>query len=272
MGTIYALITTHCNLSCPHCDIKNCNEYYDRDKFIDQLNKFDGSIILFGGEPTLYPDRLLDIYLSNPIINRKITSISTNLISFNDKILTLFQLIKHISTSWNLNRFNDEEYEKWLNNINIIGERIPDIKIRVLITMTEDLLKLSSDQFNDIIAKWNCNVINDIHFEHYVSDDVEAEYFNRCDEWLCSIYKGWKSKIKMNNINLVDNWYFDCSNVYTLYPDGNVKKGCPHNVNIKVPSKCYTCEKSDQCRPCQLQKYCSYPSNFIKLIKEEKEK
>lgn len=265
-GRLYALITTHCNLSCSYCDVKNCAEQFNRDEFINQLNNFDGRIILFGGEPTLYPDRLIDIYLSNPEINRKISSISTNLIYLDDKILSILQLVHYVCTSWNPSRFNENEYKKWLDNINLISERTPNISLRILVTMTDDLLKLSSDEFNNIINNWNSNIIKDIRFEHYIGDESDEEYFTKCDEWLCEIYKSWNSPIRMSNINEINNWYFDCSDVYTLYPDGTIKKGCPHSSNISVPLKCYECDRSDICKPCQLQRYCSYPYKFAQLV------
>lgn len=268
-GTLYALITSHCNLSCPYCDVKNCKEEFNRDLFIDQLNKFDGRIILFGGEPTMYMDRLLDIYINNPALTRKISSISTNLISLNPKLLSILQFIRYIATSWNPDRFNGNEYQQWLDNIKLIQEEIPTVEIRVLVTMTDELLKLSAEEFNGVIAEWNCPVIKDIKFEHCIGINSNKEYMNKCDEWLCNVYKTWESPITMVNIKEMKNWYHDCRDVYSLHPDGSITKGCPHAADIVVPEECYTCERNDVCKPCQLQKYCSYPFKFAELVKEK---
>ena len=54
MSTIYALLTRRCNLTCPYCDVKDVNDNYDHEKFINVLRSFNGGITLFGGEPTLY--------------------------------------------------------------------------------------------------------------------------------------------------------------------------------------------------------------------------
>lgn len=270
MPTLYALLTTNCNLSCPYCDVKKCDEVFNRDLFISQMNKFDGRIVLFGGEPTMYPDRLIDIYIDNPLLTRKISSISTNLIKIDNRVLTILQFIGSISTSWNPNRFNEDQYDRWLCNLREIDSNIPSVRIRILITMVPDILRMTPHEFNEIISKWNFNVIKDIRFEHYIGNDTSPEYFNKCDEWLCKIYESWNSPIRMSNIDIVNNWYFDCTDVWTLKPDGLLIKGCPHNMDIHVPEKCYTCDKSDICKPCQLQRYCSYPSKFIELVKSNK--
>ena len=263
---VYALVTTNCNLSCPYCDAKNSIDNYDREKFINALDDFDGNIILFGGEPTLYPDRLIDIFLSRPSINNKITSISTNLISFDDRVLTIFNIIGSISTSWNPSRFLDNEYKIWLNNLHILSNKIPDVRVRILITMTDELLDIDSLSFNRIVSEWDKSIIKDIRFEYYVGDETNPNYFDRCDNWLCDIYKGWNSCIDIDNTKHGREIYYDCRNVFTLYPNGFIRNGCHHGNNIIIPNECYTCDKINICKPCQLQKYCSYPKKFMELI------
>lgn len=267
---LYALVTTNCNLSCKYCDIKDKNDNFNYDEFINKLDIFDGDIILFGGEPTLYQDRLFDIYYSYPKINNKIKSITTNLMSINNKLITLFQIIGNLGTSWNPDRFNNLEYEIWLNNINKIAE-VSNLKISVLITLVDSVINLTSDEFYDIISKWNFDIIKSINFEHYVGPEVTQDYFEKCDNWLCEIYKKWNINAKIKNENRVKHWYNDCSEVYTLYPDGKLINRCPHNLPNNVPTKCYNCDRVSFCKPCQLQKYCTFPFKFYDLIsKNEK--
>jgi len=45
---LYAIPTMKCNLNCDHCFIVDTPEEFNRDKFISQLNNFNGEIILFG--------------------------------------------------------------------------------------------------------------------------------------------------------------------------------------------------------------------------------
>jgi hypothetical protein len=64
---------------------------------------------------------------------------------------------------------------------------------------------------------------------------------------------------------------FDCSEVYTLYPNGTLRKGCPNfEGEIYMPTKCYICNISETCMPCRLHKYCSYPHKFAKLLEERR--
>lgn len=272
MNHLYALLTTNCNLSCPYCDVKNCDDRWNKELFLEQLEKFDGSIILFGGEPTLYFDRLVDVVISTPKINRKIDSITTNLMKIDDRTLTILQIIGSVGTSWNPTRFTNDEYKTWVNNVDIVAKRLPDIKMRVLVTMTKELLSMPIKKVHDIISSWNSDAIRDIKFEYYVGDYANEEYFAECDEWLCNIYNGWNHDIILANTRDAKQFFYDCTGVYTLNPDGSMHKGCPHISNITIPTKCYTCEKADVCKPCQLQRFCSYPYKFIELVKERENK
>lgn len=265
--TCYAELTTRCNLSCPYCDIKNMDDHWNRDKFMKQLHEFDGKIILFGGEPTLYKDRLIDVFLSDPIINRKIKSITTNFMHIDDTILTILQMIKGVATSYSPTRFTDEEYKIWLSNINEFGEKVKGKTIGVLATMTFEMLNMSPDEMINIMKEWNNNVIEYIQFEHYVGPETTEEYFIKCDEWLCKLYSIWDTPIKLKNILRIRYWNNDCSNIYTIHPNGELTKGCPHNNKFYIPDKCYTCDKQEICRPCRLQKYCSYMPKFAELTK-----
>lgn len=268
--TLYALVTSHCNLTCPYCDIRECKETFNRDLFMKQLHDFDGSIILFGGEPTLYEDRLLDICYSDPLINRKIYSITTNLMNVSDKVLTVIQTIGRCGTSWNPDRFTDEQYKVWINNLNVFADKL-DMGLGILITMVDSVLDLSPYEFINIISEWNTKTVRTINFEYLVSDTTNPEYFDRCDKWLCNIYKNWNTPIKLINEDRVFNWYEDCSGHYTLHPDGSITKGCPHHMSPRVPIECMTCERANICKPCQLQSYCSFPKKFYELVKSTKD-
>lgn len=266
----YALLTTHCNLSCPYCDVKNNEDHWNRDKFMQQLHDFDGEIILFGGEPTLYKDRLLDVFLSDPVVNRKIRSITTNMIKIDDTILSILQIIGAIGTSYSPSRFSDEEYNTWLKNINEFGEKVPGKTIRVLATMTEELISKTPEEMMKIMSEWNSKVLDEINFEYYVGPEADEDYFARCDQWLCDLYNAWDTPIKLYNIKRMRPWYNDCTGIVTLHPDGTFTQGCPHSGNFCVPDKCYTCDKADVCRPCRLQRYCSYAHKFAELTKDDK--
>lgn len=261
---LYALVTTNCNLHCPHCDIRTRPDGYNRDKFIEQVNSFDGRVILFGGEPTLYQDRLFDIIENNSAKN--IASISSNLVVLNDRLVEFYKTLKGLATSWNPNRFSDEQYQSWLHNLNTLAEN--KLSCAVLITLTNDLFDLGVDRFIEISKAWNIDAIGYIKFEYYVGDTTE-EYYEQADDFLCELYTKWDSKIRIDNVDIVNFGYcFDCSNIFNLSPNGEMNLGCPHGYHPKVPIECYSCDKVDKCKPCRLQPYCSFPHKFAKLVKE----
>lgn len=264
---LYAIPTTHCNLNCNHCYIKNSPETYNREKFIEVLNSFIGEIILFGGEPTIYKDRMFDVINDNlSSINSLIGSISTNLMILDDDLITLYKRIKYVSTSWNPTRFKPDEYQTWLSNCKRLSDN--DIRYIIMVTLTDDLLSLTPREFLDITLAWKTPNVKLIKFEHYVGD-TGPEYFTNVDAWLCKLYKEWDSPIKFEMIDRVSCWNFNCNEVYTLFPDGTIVNSCPHNIKAIVPSECLTCERANECRPCKLQPYCSYPKQLAKLINEE---
>ena len=101
---LYAMPTSLCNLSCPHCEIRTHHESYNEDRFLDEFRRWDGDVIIFGGEPTLFRDRLLNI-IGDP----KIISITTNLLNLDDELIQYYNRI-HVSTSWNKSRFTNFEF------------------------------------------------------------------------------------------------------------------------------------------------------------------
>jgi len=262
----YALITTQCNLSCPHCDIKDQDDHYNEKAFIDQLVNNPGVITLFGGEPTLYEDRLKTI-INHPGIKDQKMSITTNLVHLTPNIIEMLKQIKSIGTSWNPNRFTDKEYQYWLDNLQVLKSE--GFKVGVLITLDRDLISMNSSEVMDIFRSWDSDVISSIRFEQVVADYTSKEWFDQVDNWLCQLRELWDIKIINKLDQLVFNWNYDCSNVYTLYPDGTRWQGCPHIQYRYIPTECYSCPHSDNCNPCILQKNCSFPKKYYELIKSK---
>lgn len=260
---LYAMITTNCNLHCPHCEIRTRPDGYNRDKFIEQLNNFDGRATLFGGEPTLYKDRMFDVIKNNTSHNIK--CISTNLIKLDDDLIEYYKTLGGLATSWNPNRFSDEQYKTWLHHLDVLAPL--GLSCGVLVTLTNDLFDMGPDEFLSIIKDWNPGAIRYIRFEYYVGDTTK-EYYDIADNFLCDVYNKWDSPITLDNISIINFGYcYDCSNVFHLTPDGELHRGCPHGYYPKVPTECYSCEMVDKCKPCRLQPYCSYPHKFANLIK-----
>lgn len=262
---LYALPTTHCNLNCPHCSIKNAPEDFNRERFINVLNSFEGSIILFGGEPTLHRERMFDIIEANKTGKHLIGAISTNLILLDEELIELYKKLKFINTSWNPQRFTPEEYTIWLSHCKQLKEN--DIEYRLMVTLTDDLLLMEPEAFIEKASEWDPSNISHLKLENYVGD-VTPDYFQRVDDWLCQLYLKWKLPIRIELFDQIDNWKHNCDEVYTLFPDGTLVNSCPHRAKIQVPLECLTCERAAQCRPCKLQPFCSYPKKLAELIKE----
>lgn len=266
----YAMLTTRCNLTCPYCDIKSADDGYDQEKFMQALRDFNGWFLLFGGEPTLYRDRLKHVMFSDPEVSNKIKSITTNLMILDDELMDIFKNFKSLATSWNPSRFRNNEYSTWLDHINKIDGQV---KFLVIITMTNELLQMDPDEIINTIRSWNSNTINIIGFEHYVGPETTQEYFDKCDDLLCEIYKRWDVPIRFKNVRmqLGYRYNFYCKRTHVITPSGILLPGCPQRQynEIKTPSECYSCDRVDVCKPCRLQNYCSYPKKFAELINND---
>ena len=261
---LYAIPSWHCNLSCPHCYVNEKDDNYNRDKFMESLNKFNGEVVIFGGEPTVHLDRLYDIINLN---KDKIKSVSTNLMILNDELISIYKSLHGIATSWNPHRFtNDSQYNTWMNHCKIISDN--DIKYTLMITLTDDLFEIPILEFINKLKTWITPSLKTIKFEHYVGTESTADYFERTDNWLCILYQHWDLEIPLQIADKVNNWKHDCSNIYTLEPTGVIRPGCPHKQLVSIPNECFNCERFEICQPCRLQRYCSYPKKFAKLVKE----
>jgi hypothetical protein len=240
---------------------------FDREKFLYQLNRFEGNIVLFGGEVTTNIPRMIDIYKNNKENGiSKINSVSTNLTILNGDLLKIYREIG-VSTSWNPNRFSEDEYYKWLINCQTLSYN--NIGYIIMITLTEDLFKINPVDFIALAKTWITDNLRLIKFEHYVGDENTPEYFERADNWLCELYDLWNIDIKFQTAEKACNWKMDCSEIYTLLPNGELKHQCPHSAQVYTPVECYTCDRVEICRPCRLQKYCSFPKKFAEKVKSK---
>ena len=263
---LYALLTNHCNLACPHCMIKNerDDEVFNKAKFMHVLNNWKGSITLFGGEPTLYLDRFFSAIETN-----NISSISSNLLILNEDIIEVYRDIP-VATSWNLYRFTKEQYNLWMKNLETLNNHNLE-GIWVLITITEDLINYDLTEFMKVIKRLDkLNCVEAIKFEQLVDSSKPKEFYEKCDDWLCKIYYLWR-KEKIRLINSIErevcNWNKECANEYTLYPDGKLIRRCPEYLDIKICEECLSCEYSNICTPCRLQQHCTFPKKLYNLIK-----
>jgi sulfatase maturation enzyme AslB (radical SAM superfamily) len=267
---VYALVTTECNLQCAHCYLRTLPDNYNREVFLEKLNNFEGRIVLFGGEPTLYEDRLFDIIRSNGENGvSKIASISTNLIRLNDRLLDFYKSLKGIGTSWNLSRFNEENYRIWLTNLQVLLDN--SIRHTILITMTNDLIRWPIENFSKILKEIGESPLRRIQLEYCIDPSNTKEYYDTVNDWVERLYE-FHPELRI--FSSEKKWYFDCNEIYTLMPDGEIVNVCP-NANVdfvqtQFSPECLSCERSVYCRPCRYHAHCTYPRSIDK-IKEERD-
>ncbi len=260
---LYVIPNYECNLNCPHCDLHKKKVTFNEDLFYATLNSIEADeVILFGGEPTLYKDRLLACLETN-----KVTSISTNLLD-EDRIDLFTKYDLDIATSWNPHRFNKFQQSLWINNLYHLSKL--NKQALILITLTPDLLKFSKEDLYNLFNTLEILGISGILFEPLVSSHTNQEFYNKCDNWLCELYKDWRWGFNNFIIDKLDNWNCNCSGIKTLEPNGILKNGCPQvEGNIQINNRCFSCFFSSICNPCYLQKYCAFPKNLYKLVKEK---
>lgn len=260
MKTLYALLTENCNLSCRYCDIKQHygEEEWREDNFFSSLKPFkNGHVVLFGGEPTMYKSRLY-----RALDECKDVSISTNLIFCDKEILDKISMIP-VATTFRI--LEKPLMDKWVDNLKYLISRGTDVSI--LVTMDWFMLGYLSGtiDFEKVIDK--CIIENKIpiRFEPLVGIEADDKYFEVYDKILLKILQNhFDEPERYINLQELDNYKKDCSQVYTLYPNGKIYHGCPHRVDISPCTDCLSCDRSSICQPCRLQKFCSFPRETYK--------
>lgn len=261
MRKVYVIPTYHCNLKCPHCELHLKEDNFSEKffKILDDIKSPD--ITLFGGEPTLYRERL-----KRCLETEKISSISTNLLILDAELISLYKYYGiSIATSWNPKRFTEEQYKLWVENLRKLEEN--GLKCIILITLTEDLL--SYENFNSLLKEWdNIESIEGILFEPLLDYQMSRDLHERADLWICSLYDEWNFRIRNLIADKVMKWDCNCSDVWTLNPNGQLSRGCPQFEKKFVLNECLGCNLAGICRPCHLQHICSFPKNLYKKVLE----
>ena len=269
MKTLYAVPWYRCNLNCPHCHVSHREVAENYDKFLYELGRatdYD-HVVLFGGEPTLDWDKFLEM-----IDTGNVDSVSTNLTvypkefmeyEFYPRILRNRDL--KIATSWNFRRFTPALRDVWFNNVAFLAPILKE-NFTVMITLTDDLISIEPEFMNFTFGQLEAAGVTQFLFEPYIGD---FEVNEKADEWLCRVHDCYPGRMTNLLEEKLKNWNCNCDDVYTLEPDGIIRKGCPDLITSGVMNycvDCITCEHSDICRPCMLQKTCSYPKKLAKKL------
>lgn len=271
---VYVCPSFSCNIKCPHCTLRNIPTLINEKKLFKSIEVFNTSnsknicFNLFGGEPLLNNDELLEkLYKSF----KKRYIVSTNLLNYRDTevVNKLLTDAEWIDTSWNPLRFKDDEYNLWLKNIEIVKSM--GIKINFMITLTDDFVdSYTPKQFLEMMRQWD---VYSLDLEYYIGDDIQD--INKIDDFLVELYKIWDIPTIFNNVENIKgsiiskSKYKDCSNTYTIRPNGLINKYCPYYEEEMINPECFICEYYNYCNGgCPLQYKCTLPKKLYKCIKE----
>lgn len=256
----YIIPSFKCNLSCKHCYVYTRQDNFNQQKFFSQLQNLDGELILFGGQP------LLNFDLFKKCLNtNKFSSISTNLLLLNNQNLQLIkQYNLQLSTSWNPFRFSKQQFQLWKNNLNILNQN--NIFYSILITLTKELLDISPEKFLNFLKSLSCY---SIQFQPLIG--MSQGIRNKIDNWLCQLQSEWPPGVtNVLKQNYLNKHILHCQNIWTLYPNGELLNKCPLEVNrYYILKNCLICKYSKVCKPCRIQKSCSFFYKYYEKIQKE---
>lgn len=255
MKVLYAMVTRHCNLKCPHCDIRTeADDGWNEQGFMEKLKAFEGTRILFGGEPSICMERTK---LAAPYCD----SVSTNLLQMSDGFLEAIKMLG-VATSWTPARFAKKQEAVWLANIGRLNK-----KPTLLVTLTPDLvMALGTIRFLSLV-KHHGNMFSDIVLEQLEDETKPQEYYDYVDDWLCWLYKETEGQRELfPQFQKGNRWMYDCSETYTLLPTGELRYGCPQYRKTEVVMACLSCPMAGICQPCRLQKNCTGPRKLMHLL------
>ena len=234
---------------------------YDEVKFIQTFKEQKYTkAVLFGGEPlSLSNDKISHILDAN-----KVDSISTNLLLLDDNKLKLIKEYNlDVATSWNPNRFDNKQYELWIKNIAILLDN--QVKVTVLITLTEDLFKSNLKTMLEDLDILSNQYLVGVQFEQFVQSTIKL--VQQSDEFMVKIYDNWNYKYdnllalkyKEGNLNF-------CNSIMSLLPNGDLKIGCPQTENNQLLNNCFECKYNKVCKPCIKQTTCTFLKRFYQKV------
>ena len=277
MKEIFVCFDFMCNLNCPHCTLKlipqhrELEKIYKTMKYIRDNNDSSLTYNFFGGEPLLLNDKELSIF--EEFFDNTRIIISTNLLSkLTPYKIQLMKKVEDINTSWNPKRFTEEQYELWLNQLQILNDN--DIHYSVMVTLTKDLIEQSPKQFYEKVLSWK--KCRNIDLKQMIGDDTID--FNNVDKWLCELYDIWKVDKPLNllfkEISQVINkeriWKNYCKITSTIMPNGYLKDGCPYYEYEPQKDFCLYCQYYPICKGgCNIQEKCTFPKQLYEKMKNE---
>lgn len=273
IDTLYIKITENCNLHCPFCYVDNKNNLIDTDVAIRAIEKYNPDTIVFhGGEPMLYPEKILDILDKYPDKNFSITSNLT--LPLNDPRLSILKKCS-VATSYSIDRFTDKITEKHfkenLHAVNMFSD------VTLLVTLSKTQMQSSAKELVENIKCLHCKYVL---FERLYTEDPDTNLSLMTDNYLNELMlllPGPENVLKQMMINAINNnsvvFNLNCDKtVVTLNPDGTIQS-CPNLITHKRTRRkeCLTCDIYEYCREdcISFKKICMFPRKTFLRIKED---
>lgn len=309
--TLFIMITNDCNNNCPQCYSKyrNCNMHcVDLGDMIDAVDKLSpGKVVLTGGEPLLYPERIISFvnYYNADYRKHWNTTLCTNLLfdDLNRSQVKAITLVDYIQTTYSVDRFKtDDKFHKFIFNIanaNLLIKNEENKFIDVNVTITEEQLK---EPVNELIDKLKGMYVDGVGFEQLSynknskkSDEELIDFYNRTDEYILEAskqlkekipymenltFKGWDMALN-NSLSSLNCTVCDSGYCKLLDPDGNITNGCiclidkDINRRQKFINECVSCEYYKYCKmDCErFGNHCAFPKKtFEYFLKEVRNK
>lgn len=282
--TLFIMITNDCNNNCPQCysQYRKCNTHcIDLGDMIDAVDRLSpGKVVLTGGEPLLYPERIISFmyYYNADYRKHWNTTLCTNLLfkELNRSQSNAISLVDYVQTTYSVDRFKSEDqFYKFIYNIANAKLLLGDDNnkfIDVNITITEEQLK---EPVEDLMDKLKGMYVDGVGFEQLSynsssnkSEEELIEFYNKTDEYVLEAckqlkekiphmenltFKGWDMALN-NGLNSLSCTVCDSGYCKLLNPDGEITNGCICLIDKNINRK----EKfMNHCVDCKYFKYCN---------------
>lgn len=278
--TLFLTVTNKCNLNCTDCYSKykdNKDEVADLSSMVDAITEIaPGKLVVTGGEPLLYPNRVLGMinYFRTDYRQHWDITLCSNL-CFKELSKEQLDVIRHcdyIQTSYSIDRFeNNDLFDYFKKNITTIKnlENSSIKKVDLIVTLTRKQVEdCTVDNLVDTIESLDIDGVSFEQFTFITEDPLfnVQQFYRISDEYMLSCcrliknkellnFNNWK--IAMNNnillhCNLCDSGYCKVFNVDA----GSVKDGCTCCITSKTSRKDRLYKFTHHCIECEYYKYC----------------
>ena len=267
MKTFYFL-TNQCNASCPYCFVEHGTDIMTSKDIDDSISKLPedkySEIVIYGGEPTLFPDTLLRLVESLLKDERKNLTIYSN--GYNTSILDDLDKLR-VQVYINLDAYQGDLHK--IQNFDWVYTIAPS----------------NLDKILDIYDLYNQNrKFPDFKIMHYYrpgADYWTEESVNRLENVLKDLYAKYKEILLETGSNMMPGFIrnylmrlinrttgsknkHECSSYITFMPNG-VIRNCYSCLDISRKINCSNCNISEVCSmntPC----YSDIPEQYQKLL------